>query len=190
MVTIQSLPLPAVWGSCCWRRVSLRFVFLTAGGTSACRRGRQRVGQDDQPYHGGMAFGTEGRGGPKTPITQPSATHRRWHAASRAAPLPPPQCFSGCRPWHELSDAFQVVFKVCVEHARPPIPDDTPRQLRRLLERMMHANPLYRPSAPGAGAWLDRRRREACATACGTGRTRRQKAAEASVLPSTLLVTC
>jgi len=57
------------------------------------------------------------------------------------------ESFSGVRPWAELTDPFQVVFKVCVEKARPPIPDDTPRPFRRLLEKMVHDSPLVRPSA-------------------------------------------
>lgn len=59
------------------------------------------------------------------------------------------QCFSGERPWSELSDPFQVVFKVCVEHARPSLPSHCPRPFRRLVDRMLHPNPLLRPSAPG-----------------------------------------
>ena len=57
------------------------------------------------------------------------------------------EMYSGIPAWRDLRDPIQVVFQVCVAGKRPDIPAETPAPLRRLLSRMVHENPLERPSA-------------------------------------------
>ncbi|CAG9462195.1 unnamed protein product [Pedinophyceae sp. YPF-701] len=57
------------------------------------------------------------------------------------------EAWTASRPWKDLTQVFQVVYKVVMANERPPIPSNTPRALRRLIQRCWDADPLKRPSA-------------------------------------------
>ncbi|CAG9463979.1 unnamed protein product [Pedinophyceae sp. YPF-701] len=56
------------------------------------------------------------------------------------------ECLSGERPWRSLDQVFQVVWKVCMTHERPPMPGGVPLAVRRLIEACWAPEPAERPT--------------------------------------------
>eukprot|EP00873_Tetraselmis_striata_P015686 jgi/Tetstr1/435950/TSEL_024831.t1 len=65
------------------------------------------------------------------------------------------ECYTRQRPWPECFMTVQVVFAVRVNGERPPLPQDCPPDLARLIEKCWATEPLKRPSCHEVIKFLD-----------------------------------